>query len=69
MHKKPELLPFTATPIAYGQKKQYTPDKDTSAPLFPDCIKCFQNIIGPLLYYAQPVDNKLLLALNANSAQ
>ncbi len=29
MPKKPQLLPFTATPITYGQKIQYTPDKDT----------------------------------------
>jgi hypothetical protein len=69
MPKKPQLLPFTATPIAYGQKKQFTPDEDTSAPLLPDCIKRMQKIIGSLLYYAQAVDNKLLVALNAISAR
>ncbi len=26
MPKKPQLLPFTATPIAYGKKTQFTPD-------------------------------------------
>jgi hypothetical protein len=50
-------------------KNQYTPDKDTSAPLLPECIKCVQKIIQSLLYYAQAVDNKLLVALNAISAQ
>ncbi len=69
MHKRPQLLPFTATLIAYGQKSQYTPDKDTSAPLSPECIKRVQKIIGSLLYYAQAVDNKLLVALNAVSAR
>jgi hypothetical protein len=39
------------------------PDKDTSAPLLPDCI------IRSLLYYAQAVNSKLLVALNAISAQ
>ncbi len=62
-------MPFTATPIAYGQKTQYTPDKDTSAPLLPKRLKCIQKIIGSLLYYARAADNKLLVALNAISAQ
>ncbi len=69
MAKKPQLLPFTATPIAYGQKNQFTPDKDTSAPLLPDHIKRIQKIIESLLYYAQAVDNNLLVALNAISAR
>ncbi len=69
MPKKPQLLPFTATPIAYGQKNQYTPDKDTLASLSPERIKRVQKIIGSLLYYAQAVDNMLLVALNAISAR
>ncbi len=44
-------------------------DKDTLAPLLPVCIKCIQKIIGSLLYYAQAVDNKQLVALNAISAR
>ncbi len=52
MPKKPQLLPFTATLIAYGQKKQYMLDKDTLAPLLPDPIKCVQKNIWSLLYYA-----------------
>ncbi len=68
MPRKPQLLPFTATPIAYGQKTQYMPDKDTSAPLSPDCVKRVQIFYRPLLYYAQAVNNKLLVAFNASSA-
>jgi hypothetical protein len=69
MPKKPQLLPFTTMPIAYGQKTKYMPDKDTSAPLSLECIKRIQKIIGSLLYYAQAVDYKLLAVLNAISAQ
>jgi hypothetical protein len=50
-------------------KHQLTPDKDTSTPLLPDLIKRVQKIIGSLLYYAQAVNNNLLVALNAISAQ
>jgi hypothetical protein len=69
MPKKPQLLPFTATPIAYGQEIQYTSDNDTLAPLSPERIKHIQKIIGSLLYYAQVVNNKRLVALNAISTQ
>ena len=69
MPKKPQLLPFTATPIAYGQKPQFMPDEDTMAPLSPNCIKRVQKTIGSLLYYARAVDSKLLVLLNAISAQ
>ncbi len=68
MPKKPQQSPFTATPIAYGQKTQLTPDKDTSVPLLPKHLKRIQMIIRSLLYYARAVDNKLLVALNAISA-
>jgi hypothetical protein len=69
MPKKPQLLLFTATPIAYGQKKQYMPDEDTLASLLLECIKCIQKVIRSLLYYARAVNNKLLVALNAISAR
>jgi hypothetical protein len=69
MPKKPQQSPFTATPIAYGQKTQYTPDKDTLAPLSPECIKRIKKIILSLLYYARAVDNKLLVALDAIRAR
>ncbi len=45
--KKPQLLPFTATPIAYGQKNQFTPDKDTLTPLSSDLDSAFKKSSGP----------------------
>jgi hypothetical protein len=53
--------------IAYGQKTQHTPEEDTLAPLLPERLKRVQKIIRSLMYYAQAVDNKLLVALNAIS--
>jgi hypothetical protein len=69
MPKKPQLLPFAPTPIVYGQKTQFTLDKDTLASLLPECIKRVQKIIRSLLYYAWAVDNKPLVSLNAISAR
>ncbi len=69
MPKKTQLLPFTATLIAHSQKTQFTPDKDTLAPLLPEPLKHIQNIIRSILYYARAVNNKLLVALNAISAR
>jgi hypothetical protein len=67
--RKGQLLPFIATPIAYGQKTQLTPEEDTSAPLPAECLLRVQKIIGSLLYYARAVDNKLLVVLNAITAR
>jgi hypothetical protein len=50
MPQKPHLLPFSTTPIAYGQKTQHTPDKDTLASLLPEHIKHIQKSI--VLYFA-----------------
>jgi hypothetical protein len=66
--QKPQLSPFIATPIAYGQKTQLTLEEGTSATLLPACLLRVQKIIGSLLYYARAVDNKLLVALNAIAA-
>jgi hypothetical protein len=67
--QKRQLSPFIATPIAYGQKTQLTPEEDTSAPLSAERLLRIQKIIGSLLYYARAVDNKLLVALNAIAAR
>jgi hypothetical protein len=50
-HKR-QLSPFIATPIAYDQKTQLTPEEDTSAPLSAEHLLRVQKIIGSLLYYA-----------------
>jgi hypothetical protein len=67
--RKRQLSPFIAAPIAYGQKTQFTPEEDTSAPLSAERLLRVQKIIGSLLYYARAVDNKLLVALNAIAAR
>jgi hypothetical protein len=67
--QKPQLLPFIATHIAYGQKTQLTPEEDTSAPLSTERLLQVQKIIGSLLYYARAVDNNLLVVLNAIAAR
>jgi hypothetical protein len=64
-----QLSPFIATPIAYGQKTQLTPEDDTSAPLSAERLLRVQKVIGSLLYYARAMDNKLLVALNAIAAR
>jgi hypothetical protein len=46
MPKTPQLSLLTATSIVYGQKTQFTPDKDTSAFLLPEHLKHAQKIIG-----------------------
>jgi hypothetical protein len=68
MSKKPQLSPFAATPIAYGKKIQFTPEKYTPASLLPERIERIQKIVRSRLYYAQAVDNKLLVAPNAINA-
>jgi hypothetical protein len=65
--QKPQLSPFIAAPIAYGQKTQ-TPEEDTSATLSPECLLHVQKIIGLLLYYARAVD-KLLANLKQQYAR
>ena len=65
--KKGQLSPFKVPPIAYDQKKQLTPDEDTSAPLPLGQIKQIQKNVGSLLYYTCTVNSKLLVALSVIS--
>ena len=51
-------------PIAYEAKAQLTPEADTSELLDHHRKRRVQEIVGSLLYYAQAVDNKLLVALS-----
>ena len=44
-------------------------EEDTSPKLNNDGIKCVQDIVGALLYYAQAVHNRLLVDLSAIGAQ
>eukprot|EP00804_Cyclotella_cryptica_P026588 CCRYP_014016-RE/>CCRYP_014016-RE protein AED:0.30 eAED:0.32 QI:0/0/0/1/0/0/2/0/287 len=66
---KPQHAPHKHRKIIYGAKEQLLPNKDTSPPLDAAGIKRIQGIVGSLLYYAQAVDNKLLVALSTISLQ
>jgi hypothetical protein len=55
-------------PIAYGAKLYITPDLDASELLDANRKICVQEIVGSLLYYAQAVNNKLLVALSTIAA-
>jgi hypothetical protein len=65
---KQRLSPYACLPISYGAKTQFAPD-NAALDLLVDVHKQrIQKIIGSLLYYAQAVDNKLLVALSAIAA-
>jgi hypothetical protein len=67
--QKPHLSPYACLPISYGTKTQLTSESDTFA-IFDDKHKHrIQEIVGSLLYYACAVDNKLLVAPSAITAQ
>jgi hypothetical protein len=66
---KPCLLPHKCLPIAYGAKAQLTLTANTSERLDLHQKCRIQKIVGLLLYYAQVVNNKLLVALSAIAAR
>ncbi len=55
---KPQHAPHKHCKIVYSAKVQLSPEEDTSAPLDAAGIRRIQGIIGSLLYYTRPVDNK-----------
>jgi hypothetical protein len=66
---KPRLSPYKCLPIAYGAKLHITPDSDASVLLNANRKCCIQDIVGSVLYYAQAIDNKLLVALSVIAAR
>jgi hypothetical protein len=62
------LSPYKCLPIAYGTKLHITPDSDSLEQLDASRKCCVQEIVGSLLYYAQAVDNKLLVAIGTITA-
>ena len=66
---KPQLSPYKCLPIAYSAKLHITPDPDALELLGANHKCCVQEIVGPLLYYAQAVDNILLVMLSAIAAR
>jgi hypothetical protein len=49
---KPWLSPYKCLPVAYGSESHITPDPDASELLNTNQKRCFQEIVGSLLYYA-----------------
>ena len=55
--------------MIYGAKAQLALEDDTTPPLESQGKKRVQGIVGALLYYAQAVDNKLLVGLSDIGSQ
>jgi hypothetical protein len=66
---KLRLSPYKCPPIAYGAKSHITPDPDALELLNANRKRCVQEIVGSLLYYAQAVNNKLLVELSTIAAR
>ncbi len=66
---KPQLSPYKCFPIIYGSKLHITPDLDALELLNANRKRHVQEIVGSLIYYAQAVDNKLLVALSTIAAR
>ena len=67
--KKSQLSQHKHGEAIYGAKEQLTPEDDTTPPLESQGTKSVQGIVGALLYYAQAVDNKLLVGLSDIGSQ
>jgi hypothetical protein len=64
----PQHAPYKVATIQYGAWVQRV-EVNTTQPLTPKAIKCIQDIVGTLLYYARAVDPTLLAALSAIAAR
>ncbi len=66
---KPQHCPYSPNPIKYGKDNQAPSPLDDSPLLDEAGKKCVQQIFGSFLYYAQPVDPTILMALSEISSQ
>ena len=66
---KPQLSPHKHREVIYGAKEQITLEDDTTPPLDSQGTERVQGIVGALLYYAQAMDNKLLVSLSSVGSQ
>ena len=62
---KPQHSPHAAPPRKFGQDAQQPVEHDNLQILPPNCIKCIQQIIGTIMYYARAVDLTTLVALSS----
>ena len=67
--RKPQLSPHKHREVIYGAKEQLAQEDDKSPPLDNQGTKLIQGIVGALLYYAQSMDNKLLVGLSDIGSQ
>ena len=63
--KKPQHSPYQAATIRYGAKFQSPVQSDKTAPLYPEQIKLFQDIVGTFIWYGRACDPTLTAALSA----
>ncbi len=68
MPTAPQDAPYAAAPVQYGAKVHRV-ETDTTFPLSPAELKCVQDILGTILYYAPAANPTLLAALSAIAAQ
>jgi hypothetical protein len=64
MPTKPQHCPYTPQPRQYGSDAQCLLPLDTSPPLSKADIKHIQGVIGSILYYAQAVNLRVMMALS-----
>ena len=62
--KKRHIFTYKHTPIVYAVKFQFATEPPFILPLDAQGIFHVQSIFGALLYYAQDVNNKLLVGIN-----
>jgi hypothetical protein len=67
--KRAQYAPHNWMVPAYGQRIQYAPLPNASAPATAVEITCAQAIVGTLLYNARVVDPTLLVPLSALASQ
>jgi len=66
---RPQNSPHAAPPRLFGKEAQIPLDHDPEPILPPDRIKCIQQIIGTIMYYARAVDLTTLVALSSITAE
>jgi hypothetical protein len=63
MGNKRQTCPYTPEPKIFGTEAQAPLPPDDTPKLDANGIKCIQQIVGSILFYAQAVDTTVLMAL------
>ena len=67
--KRPQLCPYTPSPIQYGKKSQNTTPEDDSPRVGPKEKKYIQEVVGSFLFYGRATDTTILTALSAIASE